>query len=282
MSPSELEALAQLEHRTVAVDGGRDKLEWGVLRSRSGPDVHDLLAWDGDRLIGFLGLYGFARPTLELAGMVDPQRRREGVGSALLDQALALGGGQDFAKALLVTPRDNAASAAFAKHRGGVLEHSEHALVQRAAPPDGRHDPDLTVRAATTADVPAFSRILRDAFGGPGIDPTDRLDSTRAIVRSGDVVGTLFVNRDGDSAGVYGFAVAPELQGHGIGRDALQRVCVDLRSAGVTEIALEVAVENDHALGLYTSLGFEPVTTEDYFELRIGGPLSDSAATLAP
>jgi ribosomal protein S18 acetylase RimI-like enzyme len=28
-----------------------------------------------------------------------------------------------------------------------------------------------------------------------------------------------------------------------------------------------VAVENDRALALYTGVGFEPVTTEDYFSL---------------
>jgi ribosomal protein S18 acetylase RimI-like enzyme len=35
-----------------------------------------------------------------------------------------------------------------------------------------------------------------------------------------------------------------------------------------------VAVDNDRALGLYTSIGFTPVTTEDYFAL----PLSASPA----
>jgi ribosomal protein S18 acetylase RimI-like enzyme len=32
-------------------------------------------------------------------------------------------------------------------------------------------------------------------------------------------------------------------------------------------VGLEVAVENERALGLYTSIGFRPVTTEDYYAL---------------
>lgn len=36
---------------------------------------------------------------------------------------------------------------------------------------------------------------------------------------------------------------------------------------GVRRIGLEVDLENDHALGLYTSLGFIQETTEDYYEL---------------
>jgi hypothetical protein len=78
LSPRTLRALAELEMRTIAADGGRLKLEWGVLNARSGRDIEDLLWWDGDRLLGFLGLYAFGAATVELAGMVDPAARGRG------------------------------------------------------------------------------------------------------------------------------------------------------------------------------------------------------------
>ncbi len=59
LADRELSALAELESHAIAADGGRLKLEWGVLRSRSGNDVEDVLWWEGDRLAGFLGLYAF-------------------------------------------------------------------------------------------------------------------------------------------------------------------------------------------------------------------------------
>ena len=34
-------------------------------------------------------------------------------------------------------------------------------------------------------------------------------------------------------------------------------------------ISLDVDVANDRALGLYTSVGFTPITTEDYFALPL-------------
>jgi ribosomal protein S18 acetylase RimI-like enzyme len=77
----------------------------------------------------------------------------------------------------------------------------------------------------------------------------------------------LSVNRDANEAGIYGFVVDPSWQGLGIGRDALRRACEELNSDGVLRIGLDVAVENDRALALYTSVGFKPVTTEDYFAL---------------
>ena len=49
----------------------------------------------------------------------------------------------------------------------------------------------------------------------------------------------------------------------------LRRVCRGLRADGATEVALEVEVENVRALGLYTSLGFRRVATEEYFTLPL-------------
>jgi ribosomal protein S18 acetylase RimI-like enzyme len=63
--------------------------------------------------------------------------------------------------------------------------------------------------------------------------------------------------------------IEPSLRGRGIGRAALRQACEQLRAEGAPRIGLEVDVENDHALGLYTSVGFKPVITEDYFALPV-------------
>ena len=97
-------------------------------------------------------------------------------------------------------------------------------------------------------------------------------DASRTIVveRHGAILATVSLALEGDVGRIYGFAVDPPLQGRGIGRDVLRRVCRQLREGGAGRVGLEVAVDNDHALGLYTSLGFARVTTEDYYELPLG------------
>ena len=90
LSTTALEAIARLERRVLATDAHRLKLEWSVLRSRSADEVKDLLWWEGGDLVGYVGIYDFGWPTLELAGMVDPGTRRRGIGGALLDAALAI------------------------------------------------------------------------------------------------------------------------------------------------------------------------------------------------
>jgi ribosomal protein S18 acetylase RimI-like enzyme len=268
-----LEAIAELERQVVEADGGRLKLEWGTLRHRSGDRVEDLLWWEDDRLLGFVGLYGFGS-SLELAGMVAPDARRRGIGAALLDGAAELGRKRGDRQALLIVPRTSPAGKRLALRRGGVLEHSEHALVLPGDPAGGPRDPALSLRQATPADLPQLARLLEAGFGQPPThDPAKLLDSpgdrTIVVDVAGSAVGTLRVSLDEAGAGIYGFVIDPPLQGRGLGRDALRRTCEQLRADGVRRIGLEVAVDNDRALGLYTSIGFTPVITEDYYALSL-------------
>jgi ribosomal protein S18 acetylase RimI-like enzyme len=269
----ELNAIAELEREVVQADGGRLKLEWGVLRNRNPEKVNDLLWWEGERLVGFCGLYAFGGP-IELAGMVSSSFRRQGIGSALLDAAKGLVTELGKDKALLVTPRTTPAGPAFAAAHGGKLSHSEHYLFLGTTPPSPEKHLDVVVREGTSEDHGELDRVLSAAFGEDSSGDSASFDGdpdTRQIVieRAGRIIGGLRLSGDADRTGIYGFAIDPLLQGQGVGRSVLARVCRKLREEGTDNITLEVEVENDHALGLYTSLGFERRATEDYFEIPI-------------
>ena len=269
LNDRDLDELANLERRVLTSDGGRLKLEWGTLRNRTGDQVDDLRWWGGDHLVGFVGLYAFG-PHLELAGMVDPLARRQGIGGALLDRALRIASERCFERALLVVPRSAPAGRRFALSRGAVLDHSEHFLVLGATPPADALHADVVVRAATPQDARAVRQARTSAFGtnwgdlGETAEPSECL---LVIERAGEVIGTLRLSSDGGTTGIYGFAVLPAFQGRGIGRDVLRKVCNELRRQSDRRVTLEVAVDNERALGLYTSVGFEPRATEDYWSL---------------
>jgi ribosomal protein S18 acetylase RimI-like enzyme len=273
LSPDRLEAIAALEQRVVSHDGGRLKLEWGRLRRRSGAQAEDVLAWEGDELIGFIGLYGPGAPQIELAGMVDPAHRRRGTGGRLLDVALTLARAAGAREPLLIVPRDSVGGRALADRHHATFAHSEHALVLEGEPVDGPSDPRLSMRVAERGDVAAITALMSSGFGFAPPDTAERLveEGVRSFVfeREGQVVGSLRASLEDGIGGVYGFAVDPHWRGRGIGRDALRRTCRDLRERGARTVGLEVAVENDRALHLYTSLGFEPVITEDYWAITV-------------
>jgi ribosomal protein S18 acetylase RimI-like enzyme len=272
LTETDLDQIADLERRVIEQDGGRLKLEWGSLRSRTGERVDALLWHDGGPLLGFVGFYGFGHGELELAGMVDPAVRRTGIGSALLAGAIPIGRERGHERALLVTPRSTETGQAFALARGGELEHSEHFLVLGATPTVDPTDARVTLRTATQADAEALGRILAAAFGDEptGLEIKDE-DHERTVIieRDGATVGTVRLTREGTTGGVYGFAVDPALQGQGIGRDVLNRVCRTLRNEGAERVTLEVATDNDHALDLYLSVGFAREATEDYFAVPL-------------
>lgn len=269
LPPAALDAISELEQRVVAADGGRLKLEWRTLRGRAGGDVEDFLWWQDDRLAGFLGLYQHAPPEVELAGMVDPEHRRQGIASALLDAALSACRERDL-HPLLIVPRSSDAGRELALGRGAELDHSEHALVLSQQPTARQRDPGIALRAAVPADALVLERVLRAGFGAAADLRDGDLPHWTVIERADEPVGVIRVTRDGATGSVHGFAIEPAWQGQGIGRDVLARVCLELFEQGAERVALEVAVDNDHALGLYTSLGFEPVTTEDYYSLPAG------------
>lgn len=272
LSAGALTAIADLERLVVDADGGRLKLEWGTLRARRGEQIEDLFWWDDKQLLGFLGLYAFGS-SLEIAGMVAPAARRRGIATALLDVALALCSDRGHRQVLLVVPRTSAGGKALALGRGAVLDHSEHGLVLLTEPADGASDPHISLRRATAADAAVVTRLLEAGFGHPAPALAKQLASeqeqTLLVELDESAIGTVRLTRHGDDAGVYGFAVDPAWQGHGIGRDVLRRVCRQLRVAGARRIGLEVAVDNDRALGLYTSIGFTEATTEDYYALAM-------------
>lgn len=267
LSPTALSAIGDLERRVVAADGGRLKLEWNALRHRSGQDIEDVLWWDGERLLGFLGIYTHSAPTIELAGMVDPAARRRGIGAALLDAGLRLCQQREHASVLLVVPRNSVAGRTLAQRRDGSLNHSEHALQLLGEPVEVPADPRVTVRTAFPVDQQAVRELLCLGFGWEPPEAAGRDPNTLVVERGGQLIGTARLIREGDRAGVYGFVIHPDHQGRGIGRDVLHRMCRTALADGATAVDLEVATDNDRALNLYTSLGFRPVITEDYYAL---------------
>jgi ribosomal protein S18 acetylase RimI-like enzyme len=274
LTPEQLDALADLERRVLAHDGGRLKLEWGVLRQRPADEANDLLTWDGGTLAGFCGIYAFGKEP-ELSIVVDPAYRRRGVGSALLDRSLRLVARRGHPSVLLVTPRATDSGRRFAQARGATFDHAEHHM-ELDGPPTGPPAPrpstdDLVVRPAVDADRAAVVSILEDAFGNGAASfaGTEPNDLALVVERNSAVVGTLRLSWEGHVAGVYGLAVRAGLRGQGIGRAVLYQVCLEARRRGATTVTLEVEVGNDRALGLYTSAGFRARTTEDYFSLAV-------------
>jgi ribosomal protein S18 acetylase RimI-like enzyme len=92
-------------------------------------------------------------------------------------------------------------------------------------------------------------------------------ESNRYIIArlDGAPIGALNLQLDEKGSGIYGFGVLPAQRGRGYGRQILARTIEYALAEGRRPIILEVAPENERALGLYTSVGFRQTHRYDYY-----------------
>lgn len=272
LSAADLASIRDLEARSVSLDGGRLKLEYGVLERRPAEEVNDLFFERDGVLVGFCGLYAFGGPQAEITGMVDPAFRAQGIGTALVVEMLNLCRARSIEEVLLVTPAGHPGALGIVEHFTGTFDHAEHALELHQVHGDAQEPENLTLRRATSDDRAIVERLLADGFGAlshPVSFDHDEEPTMLCFLKEVPIA-TVRLHHEGATLGIYGFTVDPAHQGHGIGRAILHRLCSEALAHGVSTVHLEVSVDNDRALGLYTSLGFELVTTEHYWNLPLG------------
>lgn len=152
----------------------------------------------------------------------------------------------------------------------------------------------VTLRRASPADAADFARIN----GHPEVQPNlmqlphGNAERWRQILADNDQPGrtdlVLVAEREGrmlGSAGLHptsaalrrrhaamlGISVAPEAQGQGVGRLLMQALCDYADQwAQILRIELTVFVDNERAIRLYRSVGFELEGTHRAYALRNG------------
>jgi ribosomal-protein-alanine N-acetyltransferase len=97
---------------------------------------------------------------------------------------------------------------------------------------------------------------------------TENLTCGWIATLDGNPVGFVLARVLGDEAEILTFAVQPSAQRLGIGRCLLKELIDFLKSVECGKIFLEVAVDNEAAIALYTSAGFIRVGTRPNYYQR--------------
>lgn len=82
---------------------------------------------------------------------------------------------------------------------------------------------------------------------------------TVATTENGEVLGYCGLVVSGADADVQTIAVAPQGQGHGLGRRLLTTLADQAVEQGATSLLLEVRADNEPAIALYRSFGFDRI-----------------------
>jgi ribosomal protein S18 acetylase RimI-like enzyme len=225
------------------------------------------LAVAGNDVIGYAGLT--ADDDAEVCGMVHPAWRRQGVGTALLDEVRAAARSLG-RKGILVICEDAGPSAlAWMPRIGAALESAERRMVVHLGTPahnPGPADAPLEVRLASAADHDALVGVL-------GEDYSDRPGEMRLVgVVGATVVGTVRLTETTHRTMIHGFVIDQRRRGRRLGTRMLAAVVERLRDDGIAEVGLEVNPENTPAVRLYERFGFVTVTTYRYMRLAVKRP----------
>ncbi|GCE11559.1 GNAT family N-acetyltransferase [Tengunoibacter tsumagoiensis] len=271
---SEIEQLAQVCNAYEHLDL---KLNWETLKSRPTKLTNDFLYYDQGALVGFLAIFSFNAKEAELSGMVHPDHRRKGIFTQLYQAAFVECERRQLKVLLLIVEHISKSGQGFAEKLQPRSDHSEYKMVMGEPRIPESFSPQLHFRAINRSDLPILSRITALAF--------NMLESevkwyTEAILEDKQrqyfvveldniVVGKLDVSISNQTIFIYGFGVLPEYRGRGYGRQLLAWVIQHYLTEGYRSFALEVAVENEHALGLYTSCGFAVTSRFDYYAIDL-------------
>ena len=291
MPPLELRRLtvADLPAFTAEVDLARTA---GEFRASSDPEAAFVLktfavnptliggALDGDELVGFVS------SEFKIV-WVRPDRRRQGIGTALVDLAAEMEHDRGLSEVIVGRlPHDEGGQAFLAAtgftHHSVLwdLELPSHADVPSPQWPAGYaargfESPDdtgpwVTLFNAAFADHATPLR-LDESFVAAGLEDPAIDDADTLLVRdeTGALVGFCATAPDrhdgvvGERGEIWTIGVRPDRQGHGLGRQLLRWGVGRLRELDVAHIHLSVNGRNEAALHLYEGEGFVRVRTRE-------------------
>lgn len=277
LSQHELEQIEQLAQVCNDFEGLDLKLNWNVLRTRSGKAIDDFLYYADGILVGYLALFAFNSKEAEIGAMVHPDYRRRGVFSRLLQEARSEVARRGIPDILLVVEAASKSGQAFITSLPVRYDHSEYKMELQGEPVQNVFHQRLHFREAQAGDVRDLAHITALAFDIPEEEvqwyTSERLQTPDRHFYVGEVdgkvIGKLDVNLDEQTGFIYGFGVLPEYRGQGYGREILARTIQEIKNTGRRKIVLEVATDNPHALGLYHSCGFRETGSYEYYRYSV-------------
>jgi ribosomal protein S18 acetylase RimI-like enzyme len=268
------EAAQQLLDRCNQFESADLPISLGEQSAGNGPGSW-FLVYEQGVLIGLGSLPGDPEP--EASVMVHPALRRRGVGSALVDAIRAECEQRGLPGCLLVTNEVAESGVAFVSALELPRTHSEYRLqFDRAAAVQARPRIEgLALRPAIRDDKTTMVDILAASFGDPTDEATSHVErglaerTRRFYLAELDRVpiGMLRAGEWDGAGDITAFAVLPSHQGRGYGRQMLRDAVELLLAEGWESISIEVATDNDRALELYQSCGFQVTNKYGYYRL---------------
>lgn len=243
--------------------------------------IDEFLYYYGEVLIGYIGINDFGGGSMEVNGMVHPLYRRKGIFRRLFSLVMDEWQKRPSKNMLLLTDKKSEAGRSFIASTGASYDHTEYEMI-------------LSDDLFEIANKKTKSLILREALQSDALEIAQQnaiyfnetLTQQKLIdiaeerrrgfhifmaTLNGKVVGKVHLHLANDEGGIFGLGILPEFRAKGLGRELLLCSVDKLMELGSIKIFLQVDAENDTALGLYKSSGFEEIYSMEYYKLKKKG-----------
>ena len=273
LSNKQLNDLEVLSRHCKQIDGNTIPIYPHILaKLRAKPC--SLLYYHQQQLIGFLSVFFFYSDSCEVAVLVDPIHRQQGIARQMLTQSLAIFDLQVIHTLLFSTTP----AFSFLPQYGFNYRYSELQMKRdsKIAVPEPRQS-GLVIRRATHDDITALSVIDLACFPTQAAHMDARFsmllndpDYFLFIAHLDNCpIGKAHIQCIPDGAHFADIAVLPDFQGNGFGKSLLA-FCINYALHNQKyNLQLDVETDNKNALKLYTGLGFSINNVCDYWATPI-------------
>lgn len=270
----QLQALAELATICKSCDG--DVIPYYphiISQYRSTPC--NILYYQDQQLVGFLSVFFFYSDACEIAMMVSPQFRRQGIAQCMLGGITPLLQTQRVENIIFSTSGHMNkiwfAAKGFSYHNS---EFEMHMIPQQPLPLSSY---DVFIRQANDTDLESLCFIDKCCFSFPQAESinrfTDLLQSAKhklfLIIKDEQIIGKAHLFFHENQSRLSDIAILPTFQKRGYGSQLI-KFCVNYAYAHKQlPVFLDVETTNQTALKLYTNIGFAVTNARDFWAIAL-------------
>lgn len=277
---NDYEKIKNLENICREHDKTSLKLELDYKLSNSKPkeidlvNINEFMYYNGDELIGYMGICDFGGDEIEVNGMVHPGYRRMGVFKRLYSLVHDEWQKRKSSSMLLLSDHESTPGIEFIKSVCDGYAHSEYDMILNIDNFKKLKSERLKLRKVTADDASEIAK-QNSIYFNMEFSEEENIETeggykniTYMAENEGGAVGKVRIELNNRLGGIYGLGVMPEYRGLGFGREILTMAIEELLKHKAESIFLQVLTNNKNALNLYKSCGFEERYTMDYYTIN--------------
>lgn len=234
-----------------------------------------ILCYQKNKLLGFLSAFFFYKDACEIALMVKPNCRHQGIATKLLHLLRPLFEKQRITRLIFSSPKglnDQKLEASGFQYQNS--EYQMHRLEQE--PVLLKNDETIKLRQASVADFKILCDIDKDSFPNEAMDAEERF---RELLKQRDyslyiaeldnkAIGKIHLHWQGQIVRFSDIGILIPFRRRGYATDMIAQCMNQCLALQPSKMILDVETKNQSALNLYQNLGFVVANAYDFWSIE--------------